>query len=133
MISRRPRLKSDSNPINIAHRLTRPFEQRRSPRRLTRELAARLLRRDLGGAWRWSRTGRAAAARDHLSVVVKLGSPAAALRRLAELEVTPPVLAWGEHEGSPYTVQVLAAGTQPDAAWFAAHAPRPNLVACNCP
>jgi aminoglycoside phosphotransferase (APT) family kinase protein len=93
---------------------------------LTRALAARLLRRDLGGAWRiasgaGSLGNTRRAVRGDLSVVVKLGSPASALRRLAELEVTPPVVAWGEEDGSPYTVQVLAAGEQPEAAWFAAH------------
>ena len=93
---------------------------------LTRALAARLLRRDLGGAWRvsngaGSRGNTRRAVRGDLSVVVKLGSPAAGLRRLAELEVTPPVLAWGEHDGAQYTVQQLAAGEHPDAAWFAAH------------
>jgi aminoglycoside phosphotransferase (APT) family kinase protein len=93
---------------------------------LTRALAARLLRRDLGGAWRVANGGgshgntRLAASGD-LSVVVKLDQPAAALRRLAELDVTPPVLAWGEHEGSRYTVQRIACGFQPDQAWFAAH------------
>lgn len=95
---------------------------------LTRALAARLLRRDLGGAWRvfnsaGSHGNTRRAARGDLAVVVKLGSPAAALRRLAELEVTSPVLAWGEHQGSAYTVQRIAAGQHPDAAWFAVHVP----------
>lgn len=98
----------------------------RSPTSLTRALAARLLRRDLGGAWRIANGGGShgntrRAARDDLSVVVKLGQPASALRRLAELEVTPPILAWGEHDGSPYTVQRLVAGHHPDPAWFAGH------------
>ena len=93
---------------------------------LTRALAARLLRRDLGGGWRvangaGSHGNTRHAASGDLSVVVKLGSPAAALRRLAELDVTPPVLAWGEHDGTPYTIQRMATGVQPDRAWFAAH------------
>jgi hypothetical protein len=93
---------------------------------LTRALAARLLRRDLGGAWRVANGGgshgntRLAACADR-RVVVKLGQASGALRRLAELEVTPEVLAWGEHDGVPYTVQRLATGPHPDGAWFAAH------------
>lgn len=65
---------------------------------LTRTLAEHVLRRDLGGA---SVNGgslgntRVAVSGD-TSVVLKLGQPAAALRRLAELGVTPPVLAWGQ-------------------------------------
>jgi aminoglycoside phosphotransferase (APT) family kinase protein len=95
---------------------------------LARALAARILRRDLGGAWRVSNGAGAhgntrRAASGDLRVIVKLGQPAAALRRLAELEVTPPVLSWGEHDGSPYTVQRMTAGEHPDAAWFAAHVP----------
>ena len=91
----------------------------RAPTSLTRALAARLLRRGLGGAWRIANGGGShgntrRAARGDLSVVVKLGQPASALRRLAELEVTPPILAWGEHDGSPYTVQRLVAGHHPD-------------------
>jgi hypothetical protein len=58
---------------------------------LTRALAARLLRRDLGGAWRIANGGgshgntRLAASADR-RVVIKLGQAAGALRRLAELD-----------------------------------------------
>ena len=57
-------------------------------------MATRLLRRDLGGARRVSNGGgshgntRRAASGD-LAVVVKLGQPAGALRRLSEPEVPP--------------------------------------------
>lgn len=93
---------------------------------LTRTTARALLRRDLGGTWDVSANSGSLhntriGTRGTASVVLKLGQPVAALRRLAELGVTPAVRAWGELDGTPYTIQRMAMGFSPQPAWFEAH------------
>ncbi len=54
-------------------------------------------------------------------VFVKLGATARYLRRLAELGITPPVIADGVHHGVPFVFQECAPGTCPNTAWFGGH------------
>jgi hypothetical protein len=90
-----------------------------------RALASRILRRELGPDYEVTEVFRnaVAASGGGEAVVLKHRQPAAALVRLAELGVTPPVLAAGELEGVPYTIQRMIAGEEPDRAWFARHVP----------
>lgn len=54
------------------------------------------------------------------AVAVKLvDTPLEIMTRLAEIDVTPPVLMSGVHEGSRYVVQQAISGPYPDHAWFA--------------
>lgn len=60
--------------------------------------------------------------RGDAAVAVKLvDTPLGILSRLAELGVTPPVLASGEHEGRRYIVQEVVNGPYPDHEWFASN------------
>ena len=90
-----------------------------------RALASRILRRDLGRDYEVTEVlGNAVVASGGAGpVVLKHRQPSAALVRLAELGVTPAVLASGELEGVPYTVQRMITGEEPDRAWFARHVP----------
>ncbi|MFC7618907.1 phosphotransferase family protein [Microlunatus sp. GCM10028923] len=59
------------------------------------------------------------------AVAVKLAEvPLEILSRLAELGVTPPILATGLYEGREYVVQRAVSGPHPDHDWFAANLPR---------
>jgi hypothetical protein len=88
-----------------------------------RALASRILRRELGRDYEVTEVLRNAvlASGGGVAVVLKHSQPPAALVRLAELGVTPPVLATGELEGVPYTIQRMITGEEPDRAWFARH------------
>jgi hypothetical protein len=90
-----------------------------------RALASRILRRELGRDYEVTEVlGNAVVASGGGEpVVLKHRQPSAALVRLAELGVTPPVLASGDLEGVPYTIQRMIAGEEPDRAWFARHVP----------
>jgi hypothetical protein len=88
-----------------------------------RALASRLLRHELATDYEVTEVlGNAVVASGGGGpVVLKHRQPSAALVRLAELGVTPPVLATGEFEGVPYTIQQMIRGEEPDRAWFARH------------
>lgn len=58
------------------------------------------------------------------TVAIKLvETPVEILTRLAELGVTPPILATGLHEGREYVVQRAVDGPHPDHDWFAGNVP----------
>ncbi len=88
-----------------------------------------ILRRHLGGTEPWQLSaplGTMAATRmanrDGQSVAVKLTTTAPeVLNRLAELQVTPPLLAAGKYNGRRYVVQQAAVGEHPDPDWFTDH------------
>jgi aminoglycoside phosphotransferase (APT) family kinase protein len=92
------------------------------------ETVARLVQAALGGdAWQvgrpeqgWSDRSYVAAAGGR-QVFVKFGPPGAILRRVAELGVAPPVLAVGEHDGTPYVIQEYVEGPYPSHAWVVEH------------
>ncbi len=92
------------------------------------EAVARLLQTALGGDdWDvrrpeqgWSDRSFVAAAGGR-RVFVKFGTPAAILRRVAELGVAPAVLATGEHDGTPYAIQEYVEGPYPNHAWVVEH------------
>ena len=56
-------------------------------------------------------------------VFIKLDVPVAALHRLGEIGVAPPVIASGDVEGVSYVVQEYITGNYPDWRWFAGHLP----------
>lgn len=59
------------------------------------------------------------AVRGDEAVAVKLvATPLEVLSRLADLGVTPPIVANGVHEGRAYVVQRVVDGPHPDHAWF---------------
>lgn len=95
------------------------------------ELTESYVRTVLGGAdWqisdvRGSMGTTRLAERGAEQVAVKLvDTPLEILDRLAELGVTPPVLASGDHGGRRYVVQRAVRGPYPDHAWFAGNLPR---------
>jgi Phosphotransferase enzyme family len=86
-------------------------------------LASRILCRELGPGCEIDRVlGNAfVASWGPTEVVLKHSQPPAVLARLAELGVTPEVLACGQFEGVPFTIQRMVRCDEPDAAWFARH------------
>jgi hypothetical protein len=54
------------------------------------------------------------------SVFLKVGADGAALRRLGEIDVAPPVLASGRLDGLPFVAQPLLTAVSPPPSWFVA-------------
>lgn len=88
---------------------------------------SRLLAETLGDGWTisrprdgWAETAFVAVRGDR-RVFLKTGVGVPILRRLAELEITPPMIALGEFEGHSYVIQEFVDAAYPDAQWFAEH------------
>lgn len=65
--------------------------------------------------------GRSSLVRGDRAVFVKLGDWNPGRGRLAELGITPPLVAAGTHEGAPFSVHELVPGRHPDPAWMTEH------------
>ncbi|MDQ3539999.1 MAG: aminoglycoside phosphotransferase family protein [Chloroflexota bacterium] len=81
----------------------------------------------LAGNWTIARSSEGSSERTFVArqqdraVFVKLGDRNPARERLAELGITPPLLATGEHDGAPFSVYEFVPGRHPDPAWIADH------------
>lgn len=86
-----------------------------------------VLHQEIGGAWTATRaahgwTGRSFVATDGVRrVFVKLDVWVEALQRLADMEVTPPLIGIGRHDGRTFAIQQFADGGQPARSWFDNH------------
>ena len=92
---------------------------------LTRWRALAILREaGLGDRWDLSETmgtmqaTRIARQHDRAVVIKLIRTSAAIMQRLSDLEVTPKVIALGDHDGTPYLIQEAVDGPHPDHAWF---------------
>lgn len=86
-----------------------------------------LLEAILGSGWTitrprngWAETAFVAV-RGNRRAFVKVNVQVPILRRLAELEVVPPILAAGQFDGLSYVVQEFVEAPYPEPSWFAEH------------
>ncbi|GAB3929954.1 hypothetical protein GCM10011575_28440 [Microlunatus endophyticus] len=98
--------------------------------RLSEDLAAEILRRDLGGDWQLSdalgtmEATRLAHQADRAVAIKLTETPATVMQRLSDLGVTPEIIALGQADGVAYLIQRAVTGPHPDHVWWLSHRAR---------